>query len=44
MDNIILNPEQEKVVEAALKFLKDDSRQIFQFDGFARHRQIACSS
>lgn len=38
MNNIILNPEQEKVVEAALKFLKDDSRQIFQYTGKARHR------
>ena len=30
MNNIILNAEQEKVVEAALKFLRDDSRQILE--------------
>ena len=38
MNNIILNADQEKVVNAALKFLRDDSRQIFEFDGRARHR------
>lgn len=35
MNDIILNPEQEKVVNAALKFLKSNSRQLFEFDGFA---------
>lgn len=33
MNNIILNDDQEKVVEAALKFLRDDNRQVFEFDG-----------
>lgn len=37
MNNIILNADQEKVVNAALKFLRDDSRQIFEYDGRARH-------
>lgn len=37
MNNIILNDDQEKVVNAALKFLRDDSRQVFEFDGKARH-------
>ena len=35
MNNIILNSDQEKVVEAALKFLKDDSRQVFEYTGRA---------
>lgn len=34
MNNIILNTDQEKVVEAALKFLKSD-QQVFEFDGKA---------
>lgn len=37
MNNIILNADQEKVVNAALKFLRDDSRHIFEYDGSARH-------
>ena len=35
MNNIILNADQEKVVNAALKFLRDDSRQILEFTGNA---------
>ena len=33
MNNIILNTDQEKVVNAALKFLRSDHQQVFEFDG-----------
>lgn len=35
MNNIILNADQEKVVNAALKFLRDDNRQVLEFTGNA---------
>ena len=35
MNDIILNEGQEKVVQEALKFLRDDSRQVFEFSGKA---------
>ena len=38
MNDIVLNPEQDKVVTAAVKFLRSDGPQVFEFAGKARHR------
>ena len=40
--SIILNPDQEKVVEEAIKFLRNDHQQIFEFSGYAGVGKTIC--